>query len=65
MVSEPCLTYKLVQLKTIKMRKLSFNGNVFSYFSCISVNETNKHSKRGVKSLRWSKIDNLLPKKCM
>ena len=42
MVSVPCLTYKLVQLKTIKMMKLSFNENVFSYFSCVSVNETNK-----------------------
>ena len=49
MVSMPCLMYKLVELKTIKMKKLSFNGNVFSYFSCISVNDTNKHSKRGVK----------------
>ena len=37
MVSAPCLMYKLVEFKTI-----SFNRNVFSYFSCISVNETNK-----------------------
>ena len=36
------LCISLYKLKTIKIRKLFFNGNVFSYFSCISVNETNK-----------------------
>ena len=30
------------EFKIIKVRKLSSNRNVFSYFSCLSVNETNK-----------------------